>query len=151
MLFCSTASTPIRSIPAELRPEFVDRLWQEFGLPVVGFEAIDHPHFVDVRALSPDTGSFIAWVKGARFLLTADTAAVHIAAGFDVPTMAFFTTIPPELRVRSYPLCRALALDLRGLTGVHASSREHDLSLLREAYRLLAASELRFAIEDWAH
>ncbi|HGO6074590.1 TPA: glycosyltransferase family 9 protein [Burkholderia cepacia] len=148
VLFCSTASTPIRSIPAELRREFVDRLWQAFGLPVVGFEPIDHPHYVDVRALSPDTGSFIAWVKGARFLLSADTAAVHIAAGFDVPTTAFFTTIRPELRVRDYPLCRPVALDLPGLDGVHASSREQDLSMLRDAYRSVAASDLLFAIED---
>lgn len=148
VLFCSTASTPIRSIPPELRREFVDRLWQTFRLPVVGFEPIDHPHYVDVRALSPDTGSFLAWVKGARFLLSADTAAVHIAAGFDVPTTAFFTTIKPELRVRDYPLCRAVALDLPGLDGVHATSRAQDLAMLEEAYRAVAGADLPIALEE---
>ncbi|CAH2787932.1 MAG: hypothetical protein CBARDMAM_2363 [uncultured Caballeronia sp.] len=29
-----------------------------------------------------------------------DTAAIHIAAGFDIPTTAFFTTIAPDLRAR---------------------------------------------------
>lgn len=142
VLFCPTASTPIRSIPAALRREFVDRLWQTFRLPVVGFEPINHPHYIDVHALSPDTGSFIAWVQGARFLLSTDTAAVHIAAGFDVPTTAFFTTIRPELRVRDYPLCRAVTLDLPSLDGVHATSREQDLSILNDAYARLAASDL---------
>lgn len=138
VLFCPAASTPIRSIPVELHHSFVEQLWQEFRLPVVGFEEIAHPRYTNIKPLSPDTGSFLAWVRGARYLLSTDTAAIHIAAGFHIPTTALFTTIPPDLRVRDYPLCRNLMLEVPLLNGMHASSREKDLVLLREAYRQLA-------------
>ena len=112
VLLCPTASTPVRSIPDSFRAEAVDRLWEKFHLPVLGFGAIAHDHYTDITSLSPDTAHFLTWVKNARFLVTSDTAAVHIAAGFDVPTAAFFTTIPADMRVRDYRHCRFLDLDL---------------------------------------
>ena len=139
VLLCPTASTPVRSIPDSFRAEAVDRLWEKFHLPVLGFGAIAHDHYTDITSLSPDTAHFLTWVKNARFLVTSDTAAVHIAAGFDVPTAAFFTTIPADMRVRDYRHCRFLDLDLPELQGMHASGRAHDLETVDRAYAGLKA------------
>lgn len=145
VLFCPTASTPVRSIPSLARRVLVDRLFKRFGLPVLGFGAVDHPHYVDVTAHSTSTAHFLAWVKYARYVLTSDTAAVHIAAGFDVPTTAFFTTVAPELRVRDYTLCQPVTLALPELRNVQASDREQDLARVNAAYEQALASELPWA------
>ncbi|MFP3568119.1 glycosyltransferase family 9 protein [Paraburkholderia sp. SIMBA_030] len=137
VLFCPVASTPVRSIPEPFRVELVERMWQKFNLPVLGFGKIDHAHYTDITNRSLDTAAFLSWVKGARFILTSDTAAVHIAAGFDVPTVAFFTTIAAELRVRDYPDCTAVDLPLPDLAGIQASGRAADLQLVERAYRWL--------------
>jgi hypothetical protein len=145
VLFCPTASTPIRSIAMSVHSALVSRLFEQFGVPVLGFGPVDHPHYVDVTAASPGTAHFLAWIRHARYVLTADTAAVHIAAGFDVPTTAFFTTIAPELRVRDYPFCRPVTLELPGLSNVQASDREQDMARLNAAYQEKVGSELPFA------
>lgn len=142
VLFCPTASTPVRSIPAGLHAAMVERLWQRWGLPVLGFGAVDHPRYANVAALSPDTASFLAWAKGASFVLTADTAAVHIAAGFGVPTTAFFTTIAPVLRVRDYARCTPVTLPLPDLQDMHASGRTRDLERVEAAFRKLTDDDI---------
>jgi hypothetical protein len=137
VLLCPTASTPVRSIPAALRADFADALWQHFRLPVAGFGAIDHPRYTDVTLRSPDTADFLAWVKHSHYLVTPDTAAVHIAAGFNIPTTAFFTTIAPELRARDYPNCKSIGLPLPELQGIQASNQEADIEQIERAYRAI--------------
>ncbi|WP_438393945.1 ADP-heptose--LPS heptosyltransferase [Caballeronia sp. DA-9] len=139
VLLCPTASTPVRSIPVSQRARLAEALWQHFRLPVAGFGAIDHAHYTDLTPRSPDTAHFIAWIKGARYVVTPDTAALHIAAGFDIPTTAFFTTIAPDLRVRDYPHCHSIDLSLPQLAGIHASNRTKDIELIERAYNALSA------------
>ncbi|QQC67866.1 glycosyltransferase family 9 protein [Paraburkholderia ginsengisoli] len=141
-LFCPTASTPVRSIPHSFRAEAVNWLWQRFHLPVLGFGKVDHQHYTDISSLSTDTAAFFAWVKNAHCLVTSDTAAVHIAAGFDVPTVAFFTTIQSDLRVRDYESCAAINLPLPEIQGIQASAREGDLGIVDRAYQKLI-------VDDW--
>ncbi|MDR5751435.1 MULTISPECIES: ADP-heptose--LPS heptosyltransferase [unclassified Caballeronia] len=148
VLFCPSASTPVRSIPAPMHARLVERLWQRFALPVKGFGPLDHPHYTDVAPLAPDTADFLAWVKHARYLMTSDTASLHIAAGFDVPATAFFTTIAADLRARDYARCHALKVALPGLQGIHASARTADLAALERAYERLLADETRLFRED---
>ncbi|WP_231935888.1 MULTISPECIES: ADP-heptose--LPS heptosyltransferase [Burkholderia] len=136
VLFCARASTPLRSIPATQRAALVDRLARIYRLPVLGFEPIDHPDYVDVSSYCTDTGQFIGWVKHARAVFSVDTAAVHLADGFDVPTLALFSSIPPGLRARDYPHCTSVTLDLPdALRSRHASDRLDDLAQLEAAYR----------------
>ncbi|WDD95330.1 ADP-heptose--LPS heptosyltransferase [Burkholderia sp. FERM BP-3421] len=142
VLFCATASTPLRSIPARLRTHWVDTLAARFGCEVLGFGPLAHPRYVDIAPLSPDTAHFLAWVRGAHRLVASDSAAVHAAAGFDVPTLAFFSSIPPGLRVRDYPSCRAVDLAIPALRNLHASSRESDLALVEHAYQSIALHTL---------
>jgi hypothetical protein len=144
-LFCPRASTPVRSIPPAIRRDLVDRLYDRFGLQVLGFGALDHPRYMDITAFSTSTGHFLAWVKQARYMVTSDTAAVHIAAGFDVPTTAFFTTVAPELRVRDYSRCQPVALALPELRNVQASDREQDLARVSAAYEQALAGDVPWA------
>jgi len=137
VLLCPTASTPVRSIPGSVRADFAEALWQRFRRPVAGFGAIDHASYTDLTPHTPDTADFIAWIKHASYLVTPDTAAVHIAAGFDIPTTAVFTTITPDLRVRDYPRCKAVLLPLPELEGIQASNRATDMELIERAYRAL--------------
>ncbi|SAK69681.1 ADP-heptose--LPS heptosyltransferase [Caballeronia ptereochthonis] len=134
-LFCPDASTPVRSIPASVRARIVARLADETGFAVYGFGAVDHPRYRDIAPLSADTTDFLAWIRHARYLVTADTAALHAAAGFDVPTTAFFTTIPAHMRARDYANCIAVELGLPHLRGIHASARAADLDALERVYR----------------
>jgi hypothetical protein len=71
--------------------------------------------------------------------MTSDTAAVHIAAGFKVPTTAFFSSIEPELRVRDYENCAAIDLEVPSLKLLQASGRDADLHLLEERFREVVA------------
>ncbi|RQR23336.1 ADP-heptose--LPS heptosyltransferase [Burkholderia sp. Bp9143] len=138
VLFCPTASTPVRSVPPALRTAFVERLARRYGLPVVGFGPVAHPAYVDVSHDAADTARFIAWVKGASVLFAPDTAALHLADGFDVPTLGCFTTIGPALRVRDYPNCVPVALDVPAeLHGLHRSERPDDLAAVEAAYRTI--------------
>ncbi|MDN7589706.1 glycosyltransferase family 9 protein [Burkholderia seminalis] len=136
VLFCPNASTAVRSVPPALRAAFVERLVQRYGLPVAGFGPVAHPDYVDVSGDATDTARFIAWVKGASLLFAPDTAALHLADGFDVPTLACFTTIGPALRVRDYPHCVPVELELPAeLHGLHRSERPDDLAAVEAAYR----------------
>ncbi|WP_175796597.1 glycosyltransferase family 9 protein [Burkholderia anthina] len=138
VLFCPNASTAVRSVPPALRAAFVERLVRRYGLPVVGFGPIAHPAYVDVSRDAADTACFIAWVKGASLLFAPDTAALHLADGFDVPTLGCFTTIAPALRVRDYPHCVPVTLDLPdALHGLHRSERPDDLAAVEAAYRAI--------------
>jgi len=134
-LFCPNASTPVRSIPASMRARIVARLADETGLPVMGFGPVDDPRYRDIAPFCIDTDDFLAWIGRARYLVTADTAALHAGAGFDVPTTAFFTTIPANMRARDYANCVKVEFSLPHLEGVHASARPADLRALERAYR----------------
>ncbi|WP_175947372.1 ADP-heptose--LPS heptosyltransferase [Burkholderia pyrrocinia] len=138
VLFCPSASTAVRSVPPALRAALVERLAQRYGLPVAGFGPVAHPAYTDMSGDATDTARFIAWVKGASVLFAPDTAALHLADGFDVPTLACFTTIGPALRVRDYPHCVPVELDVPAeLRGLHRSERPDDLAAVEAAYRAI--------------
>jgi hypothetical protein len=146
VFLCATASTPVRSIPEPVRAKIVERMWDAFGLPVLGSGPVDHPRYVDISPQSPDTADFFAWVRHARHLVTSDTAALHVAAGFDVPATAIFTTIAARLRARDYPHCVPIELGLPHLQGVHASAHDGDLDALGRAYRTYDWRSMPFAL-----
>lgn len=137
-LFSPSASTSLRRIPASHWARLVDLIHRTYDLPVLGFGHVDHPAYRDVSAESATTAAFLGWVHGAAFVMTGDSAALHIAAGFDIPTTAFFSSIEPYMRAKDYPRCHSVSLDVPSLRGLQASSREGDLALLSGAFdRLL--------------
>ena len=135
VLFCPQASCALRSIPRALRADYVDRLWSMYGMPVRGCVPIDHPRYVRSNEWAADTQRFIALVAGAKALAGVDSAAVHIAAGFDIPTLAWFNTIAPELRVAHYPRCKPVDLRLPQLEGLHASQDPALLALAHKRWK----------------
>ncbi|MGZ3268556.1 MAG: ADP-heptose--LPS heptosyltransferase [Caldimonas sp.] len=137
VLLCDQATTPLRRIPQEHAATMVDRIWRHYGLAVLGFHPISHPHYRDISTRSQDLDHFIAWVKGASIVIGTDSSAIHIAAGFDVPTLAVFVSIDPMLRVRDYPNCRVLDQRTSLTEGLHESD---DAIMLREVERIWRAT-----------
>ena len=133
VLFCDQASTPLRRVPQAHAAAMVDRIWRRYGLPVLGFHPIPHPHYRDISPHSRDLDHFIAWVKGASVVIGTDSSAIHIAAGFDIPTLAVFVSIDPMLRARDYPNCRVLDARTALTDGLHESN---DALVLREVQRI---------------
>jgi hypothetical protein len=133
VLFCDQASTPLRTVPPEHAATMVDRIWHQYGLPVLGFHAIPHPHYQNISAHSCNLDQYIAWVKGASAVIGTDSSAIHIAAGFDVPTLAVFVSIDPSLRTRDYPNCRVFDARTELTRGLHESS---DPFVLQEVHRI---------------
>lgn len=104
ILFAPVASEPLRNIPPAVSQQIVARLWALHGLPIVGLvQAIDHPHYTCLATPLPRLADYIALVGGAARVVSTDTSALHVAAGLAVPTLGFFVSIDPALRVAHYP------------------------------------------------
>ena len=73
-------------------------------------------------------------VAGARLVVSADTAMVHLADAFAVPCLAFFTTHRPEWRVRDYPLCRPVHLPSGLPEALEFVRDESDVAACRAAW-----------------
>ena len=104
-LVCPDASIALRDMPEEIHAAILTAL-ADRGVPTVS-----------QRTTSP-SGSLLelcALVASARWVITTDTAMVHLADAFSVPCLAFFTTHRPEWRARDYPFCRSAYLPTKGL------------------------------------
>jgi hypothetical protein len=129
VLLCDRSSTPLRSVPRRHALALVQRTWERYRLPVVGFHELPHPCWHDVSGFAANTEQFMAWVKNARVVIGTDSSAIHVAAGFGIPTLAGFASINPTLRVRDYRSCTAVDLRTPLTDGIHTSD---DPDLLRE-------------------
>ncbi|WP_073970404.1 glycosyltransferase family 9 protein [Serratia ficaria] len=132
VLFCPNASTKIRSIPAKFHRKIVDELSNEFGLKVFGFNDIQHDNYLNIKGLSSSTARFAGIVKHAKFLYTCDSSALHLGAGFNIPTKCIFTTVKPELRSIYYNNCESVYVGNNNIDGVHNSEDEHLLDILNK-------------------
>ncbi|MGN6528380.1 MAG: ADP-heptose--LPS heptosyltransferase [Burkholderiaceae bacterium] len=150
VLLCDQASTPLRTVPDEHTAAMVDRIWNRYGVPVLGFRPIAHPRYHDVSRHSRNLDQYLAWVKGAAAVIGTDSSAIHVAAGFDVPTMAVFVSIDPALRARDYPHCRALDVRTELTDGLHESGNPAVLREVRRIWRaILGRTDLPWP--DLAH
>ncbi len=113
VLVCPRTSMALRDMPEALHADLLRWLATHTARPVLtqGVSvAGTHP--------APPAGDFAALcglVAGAALVVSADTAMVHLADAYAVPTLALFTTHRPEWRVRDYPRCRALHFPAPGL------------------------------------
>ena len=143
VLYCDQASTPLRTVPQEHASAMVERTWQRYGLPVLGFHPIAHPQYQDISGHSRSLDQFLAWVKGSAAVIGTDSSAMHIAAGFDVPAMAVFVSIDPVLRARDYAKCRVLDVRCALTNGLHQSD---DPAVLAEVHRIWGSLAKREAL-----
>lgn len=135
VLFCPQASTPLRQIPARFHEAIVRDLQRRFDLPVKGFAPLTMSGYQNISAAVTTTDAYIEVIRMASYVYTADSAALHIAAGLGVPAHVVFTTIDPALRVRYYPNVTWQWIGDERLEGIHAS----------EDPELLAHLEMKFA------
>jgi ADP-heptose:LPS heptosyltransferase len=136
VLFCPGASTPLRAIPQAWHKQIIEALQRRFDLPVLGFSDITLPGYQDIREQTTTTQAWIDIIRQAQFVYTADSSALHIAAGFDVPTHAIFTSIAPDLRIRYYPHVTCSVPDNAVADGLHVSN---DATRLAQLYQQFEA------------
>ncbi len=101
VLLCPRTASDLRTMPEPVRVHIHAWLAEQTGAVV-----LDQAELPPVERFEELCGL----VAGARLVLSADTAMVHLADAFAVPCLAFFTTHRPEWRVRDYPLCRPVYL-----------------------------------------
>jgi ADP-heptose:LPS heptosyltransferase len=150
ILFCPSASTPLRSIPPRARRELVEAVCRHWPGIVLGFGPVEHSSYRDVSPLSPNLETYLAWLRDARAVVSTDTSAVHIAAGFRRPTLAYFVSIRPSLRSAYYPTVSSVDLVHEALKGRHSSDDPGQLALLARCWDDYIGSGMAARdVEEW--
>lgn len=67
--------------------------------------------FLDISRYSQSFDHFASIISRVDGIVTVDTVTYHLADAFDIPTVALFTTIDPNLRVRYYPCVVPIMLE----------------------------------------
>jgi hypothetical protein len=111
VLVCPRAAMALRTMPAKVHSHLLAKLLSLQNLPVVtqGMPAAPHPRILHRPAVA-SLAELAGLVAGAALVVSTDTAMVHLADAWSVPTLAFFVTHRPEWRVRDYPFCTAIEL-----------------------------------------
>ena len=112
LLFHPKSTTLLRDIPNHLIRCILDRLINETDYDVISVIDIDyqHPRFFNLSRYSQSLDDYCAFIASSNAILCVDTSIYHIAAGYQVPTLALFSSIRPELRVVYYPSVDAMLL-----------------------------------------
>ncbi|EKF62632.1 hypothetical protein B194_4511 [Serratia plymuthica A30] len=121
ILFCPHASTKIRSIPQQHHRKIISSLSDKFKVKVLGFSDVYHKNYTNITGLSKSTACFASIIKNAKYLYTCDSAALHIGAGFNIPTTCIFTTVKPEFRSLYYNNCESVYIGNDMTEGIHNS------------------------------
>lgn len=106
VLVCPRTASALRNMPDEIHAHILAWLARHTSAEVL------------TQATMPPADSLDALcslVAGARLMVSADTAMVHLADAFATPCLAFFTSHRPVWRVRDYPRCHAEYLRPEGL------------------------------------
>lgn len=115
VLFAGEASDVIRRLPpsvlaslAEGRPEI------SFIVPGRAIDcALPNVHSLDTAGGLSD---FVSAIAACDALVSADSAAYHLAAALDKPALVLFGPINARFRTSYYPKCLALQADYQGQT-----------------------------------
>ncbi|MGH7080028.1 MAG: glycosyltransferase family 9 protein [Acetobacteraceae bacterium] len=111
VLVCPRAAMALRTMPARFHARLLEDVLTLQGLPVV---TQGRPPQPDGRVIYCPAVASLSDLAGliscAALIVSTDTAMVHLADAFSVPTLAFFVTHRPEWRARDYPFCRAIHL-----------------------------------------
>jgi hypothetical protein len=134
VLVCPRASTPLRDMPDAIHERILRRVLAM--APVVTQGGVPPGLVSDVVQVpsSPSFAALCGLVRHARWVISTDTAMVHLADAFQVPCLAFFPTHRPEWRVRDYPLCMSVALRTALPLGAEFARDAGDHALARAAW-----------------
>jgi hypothetical protein len=126
VLVCPRTSGPMRDMPEPVHQRIL--AWLDCHRPEPVLTQARLPRATSLAELS-------ALVGGARLVISADTAMVHLADAMAVPCLAFFTTHDPRWRVRDYPLCTPVHLVAHGLPPALEFPRDdRDIATARNAW-----------------
>lgn len=142
VLLAPHASSALRDIPPDVQLELAEQVWKHYRLPIASFAPLAHSAVHHIGSPAPETAHFLAWVRGAALLVATDTAAVHAAAGFDVPTLAGFVCVAPALRVATYSNCHALDLRTPQLDGQQFNESPAQIALAHDSWRAILRAAL---------
>lgn len=133
-VFCPYASTKLRSIPEVYHKKIINKLIKKMKIPVLGFSKVEMPGYKFIGDITKNTIDFISIIAKSSYVYTVDSSALHIAAGFEVPTYCLFTSIRPELRSIYYPYCQANYIGFKEVENLHESDNRDILNLVNKSY-----------------
>jgi hypothetical protein len=115
-LICPQSAMALRDMPREVHDFLLACLLEATAAAIVtqGEPSCMHPRVLHAPQAA-SLAELCGLVAAAERIISTDTAMVHLADAFSVPTLAFFTTHRPEWRVRDYPFCTAVHLPAAGL------------------------------------
>lgn len=121
VLFCPYASTKLRSIPEKHHDNIVKMLYEKHRVPIYGFAMVNHPKYYNVSSKCKNTRKYIEMIANSSYLYTCDSSALHVAAGYNIPTFCIFTSIEPALRSKYYNNCTSVYIGSEESYGLHES------------------------------
>ncbi|MGH7057622.1 MAG: glycosyltransferase family 9 protein, partial [Acetobacteraceae bacterium] len=135
VLVCPRASIPLRTMPEAVHACILADLLTLQELPVVtqGRPAA-HARLIYCPACR-SLAELAGLVREAALIVSTDTAMLHLADAWSVPTLAFFVTHDPEWRVRDYPFCTAVRLPARLPPALEFPRDDRDLARAAAAWR----------------
>jgi len=134
ILICPKASMQLRDMPTEIHAHIVRKALDVGPVVTQGHAPGALVKNVVHAAPCATLGALCGLVRGARLVVSTDTAMVHLADAFDVPCLAFFPTHRPEWRVRDYPHCQGISLPGRLPLGIEFARGPEDEQLARSAW-----------------
>jgi ADP-heptose:LPS heptosyltransferase len=131
VLVCPRSSMPLRNMPDEIHHDILRQLVSEHPLVTQGQVPADLADEVLHAPGCVTLTELCTLVRNARWVISTDTAMVHLADAFEVPCLAFFPTHRPKWRVRDYPRCVAVALHSAVPPGLEFARGDEDHALAR--------------------
>lgn len=117
LLFNWESSSVLRTCPPQESHRLIAEIlhcsdWLVISASPLPF--FSHDRFVDVSFLSDTFDDYASIVSQVDFVVSVDSAAVHLADAFNKPTVGIFTTISPDLRTPYYPTVQTISLGISG-------------------------------------
>ncbi len=112
MMFHAKSSNYLRDMPDSVCRKFLDYIVTHTGYSVISLTPMffDHPRFFDFSRYSQTFDDYCGFIASVNALVTVDTSTYHIAAGYDIPSVVLFSTVPPTLRTPYYPSVTGMLL-----------------------------------------
>ena len=114
ILFAGSASDKIRRLPERILAELA-AAHPNLSFVVPGPSAVELANVFSLDT-SGGLGDFVTAIRHCDALVSADSAAYHIAAAFDIPALVLFGPIGSSIRTGYYPRVIALDAGYRGQT-----------------------------------
>ena len=138
LLFHRTSTSPIRMMSPARARQMIGEIIKSSDYFVVTADQLEYQnkYFMDLSRYSQNLEQFAAIISQVDAVITVDTSTYHLADAFSTPTVALFTTINPEYRVKYYPFVESIMLEEENgpLYGHHKASQDERTAKEEFAY-----------------